>query len=112
MSVRDLHHLHKRKRAYKKLEAFPSVDPAKRMMDKLIYIIGLIGPIMSIPQILKIWGEQNAESISIYTVSSYLFASFCWLTYGTLHRETPLMISYSFWIVADSMLVIGTVLYG
>ena len=60
------HHLHKRKRVTQKgLEPYPSRDRWKNLMDKLIWIFGIVGPILTIPQILKIWVDKNASGVSL-----------------------------------------------
>ena len=62
-----LHHLHTRKRIHLNHEKFPHPDKFKRFLDKVIYAVGIIGPIMTIPQITKIWFEQNADGVSVIT---------------------------------------------
>jgi len=55
-----LHHYHKRKR-----EKFPVSHKWKRFMDKAIYGVGIFGPLMTLPQIGKIWIEKNASGVSL-----------------------------------------------
>jgi len=38
-----------------KEEPYPHPNKWKRLMDKLIYFAGVLGPIMTIPQLSKIW---------------------------------------------------------
>ena len=59
-----LHHFYKRKRIYQKLEPYPHPNKWKRLMDKLIYAVGIFGPVMTIPQLTKIWLDKNAAGVS------------------------------------------------
>lgn len=58
-SSKNWHHLNLRKRFYQNLEQYPSSDQFKNVLDKLVVLAGVFGPIMTIPQILKIWVEQE-----------------------------------------------------
>jgi len=49
-----IHHYHTRKRIYKKLEEYPPPNNWKRFLDKSIYVVGAVCPIMTIPQLMKI----------------------------------------------------------
>ncbi|MBW2981380.1 hypothetical protein KY343_00740 [Candidatus Woesearchaeota archaeon] len=106
-----LHHLHKRKRIHVKHEKYPHPNKLKRFMDHIIYFIGIVGPLMTIPQIWKIWVGKNAAGVSIISWTAYFITAFFWLTYAVLHREKPLIFTYSIWIILEAMIVIGTILY-
>ncbi len=108
-----LHHLHKRKRiSQKNLEPYPSKDKLKNLLDKLVYIMGAFGLIMTIPQILKIWLDQNAAGVSVISWSAYLLSSIVWVAYGIVHKEKPIIVIYSMWIIMKLLIIIGTILYG
>lgn len=111
-NTHGLHHLHKRKRIYKKYEPYPHPDKWKRLMDKAMYIVIFIGPIMTIPQVTLIWLDKNARGVSVISWVAYFFVSACWLVYGLLHREKPIIISAIIWIILELMIVIGISIYG
>lgn len=104
-----LHHAHVRKRSQS--EQFPHPHPWKKFLDKAIIIIGLIGPIMTIPQIVKIWSEKNAAGVSALSWSAYLFTAVFWLLYGLAHKEKPIILTYGAFIVLDIFIIIGTIIY-
>ncbi|MBL7206767.1 MAG: hypothetical protein ISS36_04175 [Candidatus Aenigmarchaeota archaeon] len=106
------HHIHKRKRIHEKHEKYPHPNKWKRMLDKAIYAIAFIGPIMTIPQVLKIWLEQNATGVSSISWTTYLILSVFWFVYGCIHKEKPIMISGFLFIVVKSIIVVGILLYG
>ncbi|MBU1199566.1 MAG: hypothetical protein KKF46_02855 [Nanoarchaeota archaeon] len=81
-------------------------------MDKAIFVVGIIGPLMTIPQVLKIWVAKNATSISLISWIVYTIQAVFWLIYGILHKEKPIIYAYVCWIVLDVLIVIGTIIYG
>ncbi len=42
------------------------------IITKSLYIFGMMGPLMTIPQVLEIWIKRNAQGVSILTWSTYL----------------------------------------
>ena len=107
-----IHHLHKRKRIHEKHEKYPHPNKWKRYLDKLVYVVGILGPILTIPQIIKIWINQSAGDISIISWIAYFFGSMILLTYGVVHKEKPLIVMYSAWILINFMIVISILIYG
>lgn len=107
-----LHHFHRRKRIHQKHEPYPHPNKWKRLMDRLIYIVGIFGPIMTIPQLMKIWIEKNAVGVSPISWGSYLVIAMFWVIYGIIHEEKPIILTYTVWIVLDIFIVIGTLMYG
>jgi len=105
------HHIHKRKRQHQKLEAFPHPHPWIRFLDNLLLVIAIIGPLSTIPQIVKIYWYQNAIGVSKLTFSFYAFFDVPWIIYGIIHKEKPIVLAYSLWFLANMIIVIGTILY-
>lgn len=81
-------------------------------MDKLIYFIAVFGPVMSIPQIIKIWVHKNAAGISVITWGSYLLISIFWLIYGAMHRDKPIVFANILWAIINIIMITGALLYG
>ncbi len=108
----SVHHQHIRKRIHQKHEPFPHPDKWKRFMDRIIYVVSVIGPIMTIPQVLTIWIGQNASGVSVISWGTYLLCAIVWLFYGLMHREKILVFNYSVWIVLEILIVVGTLMYG
>lgn len=106
-----LHHFHRRKRIYRKHEAYPSRNKWKRLMDRLILVVGILGPIMTLPQLLKIFAEKDASGISVITFSSYLILDFFWLTYGIMHKEKPIIMTFVAWIMLNILIISGVLIY-
>ncbi|MFW5705114.1 MAG: PQ-loop domain-containing transporter [Nanoarchaeota archaeon] len=107
-----LHHLHLRKRLHKNLEPYPHPEAGKNFLDKMIYFVAILGPIMTIPQVLKIWITQNAGGLSLISWTTYFFTGIIWLIYATIHKEKPLVFMYIFWLVIYVFVIWGIIMYG
>jgi uncharacterized protein with PQ loop repeat len=106
-----VHHFHNRKQAQKELEPYPHPSRYIRFIDRAIYVVAMVGPIMTIPQLCKIWVEQSAAGISVITWTAYIFVTIFWLMYGIAHKEKPIIVVQIAWLVTHSLVVIGALLY-
>ena len=97
---------------YENLEPYPNSNKWKRFLDKAVYYVAIIGPIMTIPQILMIWVEKNASGVSVVSWVSYMFIAIFWLLYGIVHNEKPIIFANCFWLVSSAIVVAGTLIYG
>ena len=107
-----LHHLHVRERVHENLELYPHPNKWKNFMDRLIFFVGAVGPLMTIPQVMKIWVDKNAAGVSLISWTTYLVTEIIWIIYGIMHKEKPIIITYTMWVLLDIMIVVGIILYG
>ncbi len=107
-----LHHLSVRRRIHKKHEKYPHPNKLKRFIDRSAYGIGIIGPIMTLPQVIKIWVGKNAAGLALISWCTYLVVAIFWLTYGMMHKEKPLILMYTSWIIMHILIITGIILYG
>jgi uncharacterized protein with PQ loop repeat len=107
-----LHHVHRRKKIHQKHRSNLPSNNGKKFMGKAIYVVGVFGPIMTIPQLSKIWIYKNASGVSAVSWTAYLIAAIFWLIYGILHKEKPIILTYSLWIILEAFIVVGTLIYG
>jgi len=103
-----LHHYHKRKRNVK----YPSENKWFRLMDKIIYIVAISGPLMTLPQVFKIWIEQSAAGVSVISWCAYFLGGFFWIVYGFMHGEKPIILANLLWLIFTSLIIAGVVVYG
>ncbi len=86
------HHLHTRKRIHQNLEPYPHPDRATRIIDWLVYVGGIItGPVLTLPQLLKIWIGGSTAGVSLTTWSAFVIGSALWLAYGGAYPPTPII---------------------
>jgi len=110
--VEPLHHAHRRKRMHQNKEPYPHPQQWKRFLDKIIYAVGVAGPLITIPQIYKIWVDHNASGVSVVSWSGYTVFAVIWLLYGIAHKEKPIIVTYIAVIIANIFVTVGTFIYG
>ena len=104
-------HFHIRKRVSKSLEPYPARSAWKRALDKSVYAAGVIGPIMTIPQIALIYIGQDATGVSPVSWLMWGLLDIPWIMYGVVHRERPIVLTYTLWLVCNGVVFVGAILY-
>ncbi|HEY4487384.1 MAG TPA: hypothetical protein VI483_01305 [Candidatus Paceibacterota bacterium] len=110
--MRGLHHLHVRKRRSAGHEPFPARTWRLRLLDRIVLAAGVIGPMMTIPQIVKIFALHDGSGISVITWGMYAALDIPWIIYGLAHREAPIALTYTLWLIMNVSVVAGALFYG
>ena len=105
------HHLHLRKRVYSLAEPYPAKTSFKRILDKVVYLVGIVGPIMTIPQIWVIFVGRDATGVAPISWLTWALLDIPWILYGIAHRERPIVMTYTLWLICNVLVFIGAVLY-
>lgn len=111
-SAHGLHHFHKRKRIHVKHEPYPHPKKWVRTMDYIVSAVVIVGPLVALPQILKIWLHKDATGVSLFSWAAFLLIGTCWLIYGSIHKAKTIIITNVIWLIFVIIIVIGTILYG
>lgn len=82
-----------------------------RFIDRYVFIVAIGGPLTTIPQITKIWVNQNAQDISVATWALFVLSASIWLFYGIAHRNKPIIISNLLWVLLEGMVLAGAIIY-
>ena len=77
----------------------------------MAYLFGVLNPLFTLPQIYDIWTKHSVAGISVYTWVAYLCCSLFWVVYSTYHKDKPLMITHSLWVLMHASVVTGILLY-
>ena len=104
-------HLHLRKRGHPELEPYPHPDKQKQIADRIVYLAGILTPIMTLPQVYGIWVNQSAAGISVTAWSYYAVASAVWLWYGILHKEKALIVLNGSMLILNGIIALGAVIF-
>ena len=111
-TAEGLHHFINRKKKKSNNEENQSHNSWKKILDKCIYVIGLVGPIMTLPQVKIIWIDHQVEGVSLLSWSAFLVIAIFWILYGLAHKELPIIITNALFLILDTAVVIGILLYG
>jgi|SRR3989344_972802 len=83
----------------------------KYLIDHVMFIIALVAPIMTIPQLLEIWVNRKVAGVAVATWAAYTFVSFMWLWYGIVHKEKPVILTNLLLLVFDALIVLGVFIF-
>ena len=110
-----LYHLHRRKRAHnktKKLQPYPHPDKFPAFIDRVVYFIGVIGPLLGGVQVYKIWSTQDATGVSLSLFGFSMIFNMIWILYGVIHKAKPIILMYALWFITNALITIGILTYG
>ncbi len=96
----------------KTLEPYPARTFWKRLLDRVVLALSVAAPVLTIPQAMDIYTTRDASGVSAITWGAYTLFAFPWLLYGIVHKEPPIIVSNILWIILDSLVFIGVLLYG
>jgi MtN3 and saliva related transmembrane protein len=65
------------------------------MTELIGYIAGITTALALMPQVIKSWKTKSTKDLSLTWTLIYLFSMFCWVAYGILLKETPMIITLS-----------------
>lgn len=107
-----LFHLHKRKRlSGRAVHPFPANSRILRLLDKIVYAAGLVAIAMMLPQLRLIYVEKNAGGFMPITWIMLALLNIPWIIYGFAHKEKPIILVYSLWLIVNGLIFIGAVMY-
>jgi MtN3 and saliva related transmembrane protein len=72
---------------------------------------GILTSVSLLPQLIKIIREKKAEDISYFMLFILLCGLSCWVWYGILRDDLPIMITNSFSLLINSLVIIFTIRY-
>lgn len=91
--------------------AFRYVKRARILIDKCIYVIGLLSVAANLPQLWDIWVTKNTSGVSIISWTGFFIGSIFWFGYGWLHKEKPIMVINGLLVFVQAGIVIGLLMY-
>lgn len=81
-------------------------------MEKYIGIIaGILTSISLFPQLVKIVNEKKAEDISYFMLFMLILGLGCWIWYGILKNEWPIIWTNIFAVLMNILLIVFSVRY-
>jgi len=107
-----LRHIYLRKQKQNPaLAPYPHTQFWKRMLDRVVLFVALVGPFATVPQIIKIYSHHSAYDLSLLSWLVFALFDIPWIFYGFVHKERPIVIAYVLWFFTNFAVVIGILLY-
>lgn len=108
MYYQGLRHKYERKQGLKQQRKSSYIV----FLDKLTFVVGVIGPFTVLPQIYSIFTTKSAAGVSPITWALIFVVTFPWILYGLAHKERSIIVSFILWEIMNLTVVIGVLLYG
>jgi uncharacterized protein with PQ loop repeat len=83
-----------------------------KFLDRLTFVVGVIGPFTVLPQIYSIYSSHSAAGVSVATWALIFIVTFPWILYGLAHKDKSIIVSFSLWEVVNLAVVVGVLTYG
>jgi MtN3 and saliva related transmembrane protein len=81
----------------------------KAKFDEMMVVAGLISPLATIPQIIKLYAThpQHASGQSLITWAVYTGISILWVIYGVTNRQLAVLVGNALGSVMYAIVVVG-----
>lgn len=80
-----------------------------KTLDQLTFATGLLLPLLTIPQAYTVLIEKETAGVSLFTWTFYLFASLLFATFGIIHKERLLIVTYVPFTIIEAAIVLGLI---
>jgi uncharacterized protein with PQ loop repeat len=67
---------------------------------------------MTLPQVWTIWVGHQATGVSILSWSAYLLSAVLWFWFGLQQRDKNIYLPCIGWLIMDSAVIAGALVYG
>ena len=94
------------------VEPYPARTFGKRFLDVAVYVAGILGPAMSLPQVILVYVGQDVAGISVISWFGWAILDIPFIIYGFAHKERPIVITYTLWMLINLSVAIGAIIYG
>jgi len=81
------------------------------LMQRALGSMSVFTMLMTLPQIAAIWHSHQAAGVSIASWSAYLVSALLWFVHGVRRRDKNIYLPCIGWIVLDSAVLVGAIVY-
>ena len=85
---------------------------SERALRRLLGGMSVFTMLMTIPQVVTIWGNHQAAGVSSASWSAYLASALLWLWFGIKKRDRNIYLPCIGWIALDAAVLVGALTYG
>lgn len=78
-------------------------------LEKFLRLLSVVTMLMTVPQVLAVWGARHAGGVSRLSWGAYLFSACLWFVYGIRKHDKTIYLACTGWIVLDAAVVVGAI---
>lgn len=102
-------HKHVISRLDKVKDIYPHKNKYAKAVDNSVYFVGIVTPLISSVQLIKIIKERDASSLSLVTWIIFLISSVAWMIYGIVHKENEITLSNLLFVIVNALIIGGII---
>jgi uncharacterized protein with PQ loop repeat len=84
----------------------------EKLVRKLLGGMSIFTLLMTVPQVLTIWVGKQAAGVSAWSWGAYLLSALLWFWFGLLKHDKNIYLPCIGWIVLNSAVIAGAIVYG
>lgn len=84
---------------------------SNRFIDRFVYVVAFVGPIMTLPQLKVVWIDRLVEGLSLWSWGTYFLLSAFWLYYGISRKDKAIIFSQILWLLLYASVIVGIVYF-
>ena len=81
----------------------------KFIIEYIGYFAGICTTVAFIPQVTKVWLSKNVKGLSLNMFIIFSIGVCCWLIYGILQKDLPLIIANMITLILAILILIGII---
>ena len=82
------------------------------LLRRILGGMSVFSMLMTLPQVWTIWVNHEAAGVSALSWSAYLLSAVLWFWHGVRTHDKNIYLACVGWIVLDSAVVVGVIVYG
>lgn len=86
-------------------------EQSKTVMSRLLGMMSVFTMLMTVPQVLTIWVGHQAAGVSVVSWSAYLLSAILWFWYGLQQGDKNIYLPCVGWVILDTAVIVGAVIY-
>jgi len=84
---------------------------SRTVLEKFLQFMSIATMLMTVPQVVSVWGGGGGASVSVVSWGAYLFSACLWFVYGLKKRDKTIYLNCIGWIALDAAIIIGALLH-
>ena len=92
--------------------AAAQASQSETMLRTMLGGMSVFTMVMTIPQVLTIWINHQAAGVSILSWGAYLVSAVLWFWFGLKQKDKNIYLPCIGWMVLNSAIIAGAVVYG
>jgi uncharacterized protein with PQ loop repeat len=81
-------------------------------MKRILGGLSVFTLVMTVPQVVVIWASRQAAGVSLLSWGAYWLSALVWLWYGVRKRDRNIYLPCVGWLLLDSAVIAGALVYG